>query len=806
MPDRLMSHRTVERLLGHPTLVAGIILVTTLSATAWFTVSAQTELRLRAAARISRQVDRTIAALESRIATYDLLARGAIGMFAGESEVSHRQWVTFVDAIDLNRQCAECREIIAVQRSPDGVPSLLFAPSARADDPLADPVSDVELAGLALPETQPTFVIASVGHSPTIALYLIPATARRADGATMRIWIAISVAVDDMLDIALARRDADIGIELHEGTPDRLGPTLASAGDPDAARAIGPWPSRTETSFTLAGRELTVVSTTLAGFDIRQRAQMPRRTLIIGLLISGLATATAWSLARTRARALDLAEHMTVSRTAALTRLRNHLTNTPLGAIEVDRDFRVVDWNPAAEGIFGIEAEGIVGQSARRLFVDSSAADAFWTSVQNDGHVRVSAHNVRADGETVHCEWYVTPILDENDPWVGAAFLVDDMSEHDRMEERLRETQKMEAVGRLAGGVAHDFNNILTAILGYSDLAMTRTDEPGVASQLREIHRAAERAAGLTRQLLAFGRRQTFSPQVLDLNRVVRGAEHMLQRLIGEDITLVTDLEADLFPVRVDPGQVEQVIVNLAVNARDAMPSGGRLVVRTANEERLDKPSVVLEVSDDGVGMDESVLSHVFEPFFTTKEPGRGTGLGLATVYGIVRYSGGDVRVDSTPGFGTRVRITLPRAEGNAEVGSETTGSEPHHRGRDERILLVEDDPAVREIAQDMLETAGYKIFTAADAEQALELFEQHAGEIDLVVSDVLPGRSGPDMARTISLQRPDLPVLFMSGYPSDRLGPVGMADAEVDLLPKPFSFNALIERVAAAIARHQSD
>ncbi|HXG57353.1 MAG TPA: response regulator, partial [Vicinamibacterales bacterium] len=328
-------------------------------------------------------------------------------------------------------------------------------------------------------------------------------------------------------------------------------------------------------------------------------------------------------------------------------------------------------------------------------------------------------------------------------------------------EERLRQVQKMEAVGRLAGGIAHDFNNLLTAITGYSDLAMSRLapDDP-LNGDLHEIHRAAEHAAVLTRQMLAFGRKQLFRPEVIDINVVVADMKRMLHPLIGEDVTLTTVPASLPALVRADRNQVEQVILNLVVNARDAMPQGGTL---TIGIER--GPDVALTVADTGCGIDDATLAHIFEPFFTTKEVGKGTGLGLSTVYGIVSQSGGHVSVSSVPGQGTTFRITLPSVEG-------AHTPQPVHVPRSadagvghERILLVEDDAFVRDLVRRVLTRAGYHVVSADSPAQALDIFDLHT-DLDMVLTDVvMPGMTGPTLAARLKEMRPALKVMYMSGY-----------------------------------------
>jgi two-component system, cell cycle sensor histidine kinase and response regulator CckA len=385
---------------------------------------------------------------------------------------------------------------------------------------------------------------------------------------------------------------------------------------------------------------------------------------------------------------------------------------------------------------------------------------------------------------------------------------LEDITGRRQLETQLRVSQKMEAIGRLAGGIAHDFNNLLTAILGYSELMEEQLpDDEDLLSSLHEIHKAGERAAALTRQLLAFSRRQVLQPKVLDLNAVVSEVEKLLRRLIGEDVELVTRLDPALGSVKADPGQLEQVLMNLAVNARDAMPEGGTLTVETANTV-LDtgfttaNPGArsgeyaILTVTDTGIGMSDEVRSHAFEPFFTTKEHGKGTGLGLATAYGIVKQSDGYITVDSEPGRGTTFRIYFPRAAGAAAASGRGERPMLSPRGT-ETILLVEDKSGVRRLSRTILEAQGYIVLEAASGDEALEVARAHAGEIHLVATDVvMPGMSGRVLWDRLRVVRPDPRVLFMSGYTDDAITRHGVLEPGIAFLQKPFTPFGLAQKV----------
>ena len=365
----------------------------------------------------------------------------------------------------------------------------------------------------------------------------------------------------------------------------------------------------------------------------------------------------------------------------------------------------------------------------------------------------------------------------------------------------LRHAQKMEAVGRLAGGVAHDFNNLLTAIHGYGELVFGSLDEDDTRrADIAEILKAAKSAGSLTRQLLAFSRKQLLTPKVVNLGDIVRGTEKMLRRLIGEDIGVVVRIAPDLWQVMADPGQLEQVVMNLVLNARDAMPDGGSLRIELENLDDAEGQCVVMIVTDDGCGMDAATMSHIFEPFFTTKDEGRGTGLGLAMVHGIVEQSGGSIAVQSEPGRGTSFRVTLPRAK-DGMAAPEAPSAQPIAGPRTETVLLVEDEPGVRTLAGEVLRREGYEVLEAARGDEALHIAARHPRRIHLLLSDVvMPGLSGRHLWERFSASRPDAKVLFMSGYTDDAVVRHGIRDAGLPYLQKPFSLAALADAVRRAL------
>jgi len=424
----------------------------------------------------------------------------------------------------------------------------------------------------------------------------------------------------------------------------------------------------------------------------------------------------------------------------------------------------------------------------------------------DEGAIRTGVRHRAKDGRLFEVDLVARPL--EFAGRRARLVLARDVTAQRHLEDQLRQSQKMEAVGQLAGGIAHDFNNLLTAILGSTQLLLQVTPPGDVRREdVDEIRNAGLRAAELTRQLLAFSRRQVLAPKVLELNGVVANMDKMLRRLIGEDVELATTLHAEAGAVNADPGQLEQVLLNLVVNARDAMPGGGRVLIETTRvllrdelvERRHRLPPgdyACLAVTDSGAGMDESTQAHLFEPFFTTKEVGKGTGLGLATVYGIVKQSGGYIWVYSEPGRGTMVKVYLPRVPGAAEPPLPAP-EPPALRGGHETVLLVEDAAPVRTLARRSLEACGYTVLDAADGPSAIELSARHAGAIAVLVTDVvMPGMSGRELAERLAPTRPEMKVLYTSGYTDDAMVRQGVLNAGVAFLQKPFVPDSLARKV----------
>ena len=488
--------------------------------------------------------------------------------------------------------------------------------------------------------------------------------------------------------------------------------------------------------------------------------------------------------------------------------LKALIAASPLATVVLDLEGNVRLWNPAATYVFGWSAEEVLGKSlphvpeAEMPEVREILLGVARGRVVSGMHLR----RKRKDGHPIQVELFAAPQRDQDGRTVGVIEQMVDITARLHMEETLLQAQKMESIGRLAGGIAHDFNNMLTAISGFAQLLLLDLPEEGPEHESAEaIRRASDQAAALTQQLLTFSRRQMLQPTVLDPDEVVAGMEPMLRRLIGEHIDLKFTLQAAPGRLRADPVQIEQIILNLVLNSRDAMPDGGQLKIETEQVAFDDEyvaehfavtPGryVMIAVSDTGIGMDRETRAHIFEPFFTTKERGKGTGLGLATTYGIVRQSGGHIWLYSEPGEGTTFKAYFPLVEDEV---SATAAELPPTAGGTETILLVEDEPSVRELARLILERRGYRLLVAADPLEALAIVEDHEAPIDLLVSDVvMPLLSGPELAARVRALRPEMRTLFLSGYTEELVGSKGGLRATDGFLSKPFTPDALARKV----------
>jgi PAS domain S-box-containing protein len=491
---------------------------------------------------------------------------------------------------------------------------------------------------------------------------------------------------------------------------------------------------------------------------------------------------------------------------------RSIFENAVYGIYRATLDGTFLSVNPALVAMLGYAAaeELLHVRMSTDLFCDPNAYLHWRTQLQQTGQIKgVEVAWKRQDGTPLTVRLSGRAVQDEQGTQDVVEVFVEDITEHRALEEQFRQAQKMESIGRLAGGMAHDFNNLLTVIMGYTDLMLRQlAQDAPLRASIEQVRKAGERAAALTRQLLAFSRKQVLQPAVLDLNLVITDSAKMLRRLIGEDMTLITALAPTLSSVKADPGQIEQVLMNLVVNARDAMPQGGKLIIETANVV-LDEDYarrhvsvhpgayVLLAVSDTGCGMNAETMSHIFEPFFTTKKQGQeGTGLGLSTVYGIVKQSGGHIWVYSEPDHGTTLKIYLPAvAEPAAREKDHARSSESPYGS--ETILVVEDEESVRELACEALRIHHYCVLEAANGREALLLCEQHKGPIHLLVTDVvLPHMSGRELVDQLACSRPEMQVLYTSGYTDSAMVHHGLLSISTNFLQQPFTVDALARKV----------
>ncbi len=469
----------------------------------------------------------------------------------------------------------------------------------------------------------------------------------------------------------------------------------------------------------------------------------------------------------------------------------------------------ITSWNGGAEKIYGYSAEEVIGKHASLLLPPErhdEVAQNISRAHAGEGF-RMDTTRLAKDGRLIDVSLTVSPIRDSKGEVAGMSTSARDISERKKLEEQLRQSQKMEAIGRLAGGIAHDFNNLLSIIVGYTYVLQTSLPEDDtLRGSAQQVMHAAEKASALTRQLLAFSRRQVMQTEVIDVNDILSSMEKLLPRLIGEDVDLRVVRAPDVPHVKADPSQIEQVLMNLVVNARDAMPNGGKLTIETADVyfDPLEaahhgvKPGryLLLAVSDTGMGMDAQTRSQIFEPFFTTKEPGRGTGLGLATVYGIVSQSNGYIWVYSEPGQGSTFKIYLPSTAAAAEPSRISHGPQLSVAGS-ETILLVEDEENLRTLIEQVLTRHGYKVLVAANGEEGLATARAHQDDIHLLLTDVvMPRLGGKNLADILCRGNPDLSVLFMSGYTNNSLDHIGAMEPGTSFLQKPFTPDVLLRKV----------
>ncbi len=498
------------------------------------------------------------------------------------------------------------------------------------------------------------------------------------------------------------------------------------------------------------------------------------------------------------------------------TRLASIIDSSEDAIIGKDLNGTITSWNRGAEKIYGYTAEEAIGKNISML-APPDRPDEIPGILQRIAHGEPVEHvesvRVTKDGRSLNVFLSVSPLRDSQGNVVGASAIARDITEQKRTEGRLHQSQKLEAIGRLAGGIAHDFNNILGIIHACKEFLFDRIDpKTESAVYIENIGKAVDRGTSLTRQLLAFSRSSTIKPRLLDLNERLKDTSKLLRPLMGDDVEILIVSKSPVAVVEADPGQLDQIVINLAVNARDAMPQGGKFILEAstiayeeafAGGQHTVPPGkyVLLAVSDTGSGMDEATAARAFEPFFTTKETGKGTGLGLATVYGIVKQNAGHILVYSEPGHGSTFKIYLPSAENKLGLESDSEVAGPAPKARSATILLAEDDEIMRGLTRTMLEGHGYTVVEADDGKSALEKAAAHQGRIDLLLTDVVMRRvSGPELAEQLTASHPELKVVYMSGYTGELIKEREVVNRDITLLEKPFTRNALLDAVHTAL------
>ncbi len=492
-------------------------------------------------------------------------------------------------------------------------------------------------------------------------------------------------------------------------------------------------------------------------------------------------------------------------------RYRSLVDNIDIGVTLLDFEYNVIMTNAAQSRLFSERVDELVGRKCYEAFCTAVSTCPYCPAIRAMGNgqpAEVEIERLTGDGKRSNLRIRAFPTLRKDGMITGCIEVVEDITARARMEEQLRQAAQLEAIGRLAGGVAHDFNNLLTAIIGYSGVLLQQMPKKSPDTEkVFQINRAAERAAELTRQLLAFSRKQVLSVRALDLNPLIADFEKILRRLLGVDIELMTVFDPTLGQVMADPNQIEQILLNLAVNARDAMPEGGKLTMETANVTLDDKYAsthadivpgqyVMFSVADTGLGMDASTRSNIFDPFFTTKERGKGTGLGLSTVYGIVKQHKGHVSVHSEPDRGTVFKVYLPCVANRVETVSQVAAPGAQRRGN-ETILVVEDEEIVRNLACELLELLGYSVLQAAHPTEAVRISQNHSGPIHLLLTDVvLPKMDGTRLYSAVLAIRPQMKVLYVSGYTQNSIVDHGVLKPGVHFLAKPFTLDSLASKV----------
>jgi len=817
--------------------------------------NARQHQRQRDLQRLNRFVGRTEQSLRNRLEGYEDIARGARGFFLDEpAQLSVGKWRTYVEGLELPNRHPGLTSLafIAPVRSQEREAFFLARPHLRgrfhrptADPlPLREPGQDPNHLIIELCEPGERAALGvglDVGISPNqraaaerardtgqpvlsglvyftqpqerqdaVVLFVPVFTGASANGTgqppVFKGWVSAGILLKPLLEDILRGEDQGLALEVVDALTAQGPHWLYSAPDwprgakPDAVRMLD-----------AGGRGWQVRYAIKPGFyEAGGRAQ-PTMLLLGGLLVSVCLAGVVWSLAGTRRRALDLAQAMTISLHEALERNRSHLAFTPLAVIETDSEFKITEWNTAAEQMFGYSRVEALGKDPALLVPPEGQAEVAARRVvllESQSGNRVTMENLTRTGQRIQCDWYNAAMRDEQGRLIGAIFLADDITERRRVEGALRQAQKLESLGVLAGGIAHDFNNLLTAILGNTEVALDHiSDDPTLRNAIQRIEATTQRGSDLARQLLAYAGKAHFSVKPLDLNAIIIEMGDLLSVSISKKVGVRMDLQPDLPAVNADSAQFQQVVMNLVINASEAIgDKPGTVTIRTqahhfgAAELAATFPGQVLEpgrfvrmeVEDDGCGMDAETIGRIFDPFFTTKFTGRG--LGLSAMLGIVRGHRAGIRVESTPGEGTVFILLFPASDATVIQASPEALAQPQLTGT---ILVVDDEGIIRDLARNALENAGFRVFEARDGLEAVERIKEQRSGVDLVLLDMtMPRMGGAEAFRHIRDLAPSVKVLLTSGY-TQRESLESLADLPPDgFLQKPFRVRELISRV----------
>ncbi len=855
MPAPPFQQEPVPERPRQPWVLALVVLLVSLGATLVAWVTARQSQHQRDQARLDRFVVRTQLNLQDRLGRYEDISRGAEAFFTQELRHQDRvQWHDYVARLDLPGRHPGLTSLAFIRRVPNGDLRAFFAANPHlsqryllpASDPLHLPFPDTtgdhliiqlcepgDRAALALgldvasnpsqraaaewAEGTGQPVLSGLiqftrpeGRFDAVTLFVPIFAGNPTDAAsrrqTLKGWISAGILIKELMADILRGEDQGIALEVVD---------TQAAGGPQALFVNPDWPPGAPPSLTrrvvLADREVEVRYGIRRAFYQTEGRNLGWVLLLGGLVVSFSLAGLVWSLAGTRQRAMKLARDMNACLYEALQRNRSHLASTPLAVVETDSAFRVREWNPTAERIFGYSREDVLGLDPRLLIPEEHQAEVEeqrQALLRSEDGSRFTTENVTFTGQRILCNWYGSALRGEDGRFIGTILLAEDVTERRRAESALRQAQKLESLGVLAGGIAHDFNNLLTAILGNTELALERVQEnPPLRAALQRIESTTQRGADLARQLLAYAGKARFSVRPLDLNALIREMSELLSVSISKKVTLRTDLQPDLPAVAADSAQFQQVVMNLVTNASEAIGErAGTVTLRTRAVTYTKADLVVafpgqvldpgryvrLEVQDDGCGMDIETIGRIFDPFFTTKFTGRG--LGLSAMLGIVRGHRAGLRVESATDKGTTFILLFPASEAPLEVVVPAPASATTATGT---VLVVDDEGIIRELARGALQGAGFQVIEARDGLEGVQIFEKEKDNIHLILLDMtMPRMGGAEAFRRIRALSPTCPVLLTSGY-TQRESLESLVDLPPDgFLQKPFRIRELVAKV----------